>query len=232
MKEEDFIQDIEKAEKDVEHEDHFHKKDRKHHLIYAIVALLMLSMFVLWYIPADSIKLDPEPKNIPSLESLYFNVEMTNETHLDVQNPYEYRLLLTPSDPAIKSIADRIVVESCSGDERVCYAKALFYFVRDEFDYVNDPLAFEYVKSAKESLVAKGGDCDDASVLLASLLRAVGFNTRFVFIPGHVYVQVSIPESVQKYKQEQDWINVDATCKNCAFGEVPFQSNKAEKIYV
>lgn len=232
MNEEDILKDALEAEKEVykEQDEEYHKKQKRNKIIWFVIALLLVLMFVLWYIPYDAITLDPEPKNIPKLSDFSFEERYT--AYQNVSSPYEYPLLLTPFDSQIKRVADKIAVQSCYSNERVCFAKALFYFVRDNFDYVNDPLSFEYVKSAQESLLSQGGDCDDASVLLANLMRALGIETRFVFIPGHVYLQIYLPEAVQKYKEEQHWINLDATCKNCAFGEIPWNSNKAEKRYV
>ena len=59
------------------------------------------------------------------------------------------------------------------------------------------------------------------AILLANLLLSVGVNTRFAFVPGHVYVQVKIDEAKQKYKGEDGWITLDPTCKSCSFGQVP-----------
>lgn len=238
MKEEDILEDVKQAEEKIEQEDrhenheHSHKKQRRKNILWSSIAFLLVLMFLAWYIPSESIVLDPEPKHIPTLSELYVEIEKPNATHIPIENIYQYNLLLTPQDPAIKEIADRVVVQSCESNERICFAKALFYFVRDNFDYVSDPLAFEYVKSARESLVTQGGDCDDASVLLSNLLRSVGFETRFVFIPGHVYVEVYVPQAPQKYKIDSHWISVDATCRNCAFGELHWRSFKAEKRYV
>jgi transglutaminase-like putative cysteine protease len=108
----------------------------------------------------------------------------------------------------------------------------LFYFVRDNFEYVSDPTAYEYVKTAKESLISGGGDCDDASVLLANLLDAIGIRSRFVFVPGHVYLQANMPDVLNKYKVEGDMVNLDATCSYCEFGEMSWKNADKEKSYL
>ena len=132
----------------------------------------------------------------------------------------------------IKQIADQIVTLSCTETHPVCNAKAIFYFVQNNFNYLNDPLAFEYYKTPQESLQSNTGDCDDSSILTASLLQAVGFRTRFVFVPGHVFVQVRIPEAISSYKDEDNWINLDATCSGCKFGEIHYSYSKKEKRYL
>ena len=174
---------------------------------------------IVMVVPYYAIRLDPEPKNIPSLEEVAYDVKGDGIT---VSSASEMHKLLKPNDPAIKRVADRIVTKSCEGN-KICHAKAIFYFVRDNFDYVGDPVNYEYIKSAKESLSSKALDCDDFSVLLANLEEAVGVDAEFVFIPGHVYVKIYLPDARKGYKQPDNWIYLDATCSNCRFGEVPYK---------
>jgi transglutaminase-like putative cysteine protease len=185
-----------------------------------IITIFLLLIITMWVFSYYAVKLDPEPKNIPTIDDV---VPKNLEPDPDSITNNINNIQLTPNDPEIKLIADKIASSSCDGS-KVCQAKAIFYFVRDNFDYVSDPNAFEYIKSAKQSLVSGGGDCDDASVLLANLLESIGIKTRFILIPKHVYVQASIPEATKRHKAEDDWVNLDATCKNCRFGEIPYQS--------
>ena len=217
MKEEDLLKEAQEIDKELK-EGKIKIRDTKTPLIYVIIPFLILLM-ILMIIPYYSIKLNPEPKNIPGLEIIPENIELIDLGNISYRS---YNNYLTPNDPVIKQLADKIVTQSCK-ENRICYAKALYYFVRDNFNYVSDPLAFEYVKTPRESLIAKGGDCDDASVLLANLERAIGINTKFVFIPGHVYIQIYLPEAPKKYSKD-GWINLDATCKNCEFGEISYRN--------
>lgn len=187
-----------------------------------IILLFLLLIIILWILPSYSVKLDPEPVRIAALEEvLPPNIVLGNRTELNTK--VDFIKLIEPSDHVIKHVADKIAVISCEGN-RICQAKAIYYFVRDNFEYISDPNAYEYVKSARESLVHGGGDCDDASVLLANLEEAIGIKTRFVFIQGHVYIQAYLPEALKKYKTEDGWVDLDATCKTCGFGEIPYQN--------
>ena len=60
--------------------------------------------------------------------------------------------------------------------------KALYRFVRDRIRYVRDIRGVETLHTADRILENKQGDCDDKSVLLASLLESLGFQTRFTAI--------------------------------------------------
>ncbi len=196
-----------------------------------ILAIFLALIIVLWYIPSYAVKIDPYPKYIPTIEEVIPSQISLDTINNSINTKEDFLRFLNFNDPVIKQTADRIVTKACKSN-KVCHAKAIFYFVRDRFDYVSDPNAFEYVKTAKESLVNGGGDCDDASVLAANLLGAVGIRTRFVFIPGHVYIQAYLPEALKKYKTEEDWVNLDPTCKNCEFGEIPIENINKFKTYV
>lgn len=75
---------------------------------------------------------------------------------------------------------------------------ALHRFVRDEIRYVRDIRDVETLHDPAFVLENRFGDCDDKSMLLASLLESVGHPARFVavgFEPGdlsHVYVETRL----------------------------------------
>jgi len=185
-----------------------------------ILGLFLILLLILWYVPTQLVRIDPSPRYIPSLQEV-IPKGIVADGGKSPSSKEEFKSFLTPNDPVVKQTADK-VVQGCEGG-KVCHAKAIYYFVRDNFQYVSDPSAFEYVKSAKESLAAQGGDCDDAAVLAANLLQAVGIRTRFVFIPGHVYIQAYLPDAAKRYKAEDaDYVSLDLTCKDCSFGELPY----------
>src|SRR6266571_6606852 len=92
------------------------------------------------------------------------------------------------------------VVEAaeCLQRDRTCIVRALHSFVRDRIRYVNDVRGVETVQFPERTLQFKAGDCDDKTVLLASMLEALGFKTRLHavgFQPGvlsHVYPEVKL----------------------------------------
>ena len=195
-----------------------------------ILGLFLLLLIVSMAIPFYGIKTNPSPKQIPTIDDIFPNgIEGTIGNKTLINQREDYYSLVHSDEPIVKLAADRIAVASCASPSKVCYAKAIFYFTRDNFQYVNDPSAIEYVKTARQSLMSKGGDCDDASVLMASLLQAVGIRTRFVFEPGHVYIHALLPEALKKYKSDGDWVSLDGTCRYCEFGEISVRSINKEK---
>jgi len=76
--------------------------------------------------------------------------------------------------------------------------RALHAFVRDGIRYLKDPNGVELVQTPLVTLEVRHGDCDDKSVLLATLLESIDHPARYVavgFEPGrfsHVYVETKL----------------------------------------
>ncbi|MCK5107769.1 MAG: transglutaminase domain-containing protein [Nanoarchaeota archaeon] len=202
------------------------KKKGPLHLILGVFLIMVVLALI---IPYYAVRLDPVPKYIATIEDVSsLNFEYGDK--FEINSNTDFIKLLNPSDEIIKGIADRVVVKAECGGNKVCYAKSLFYFVKGNIEYVNDPPT-EYVKSARETLLNGAGDCDDSSVLLANLLQSIGINTRFVFIPGHVYVEAYLPEALSKYR-DNGWVALDATCQYCEFGDINYKSQKDDRTYI
>ncbi|MDR1792413.1 MAG: hypothetical protein LBR36_03075 [Bacteroidales bacterium] len=73
---------------------------------------------------------------------------------------------------------------------QICRQFALIKYIKDNYKYVNDPSDFDYFAPPTESIDLMAGDCDDYSILMASVLRAIGANVRIVWAPGHVYPEL------------------------------------------
>ena len=86
--------------------------------------------------------------------------------------------------------------------------KNLHRFVRDHIRYIRDIRDVETVAFPEITLELGQGDCDDKSVLLASLLESIGHPTRFIavgFKPhnySHVYLETKIGNT---------WIGLETT---------------------
>jgi transglutaminase-like putative cysteine protease len=212
---------IKEAEEDNKESSNWYKGPIK-----IILGLFMLLLIIMMVVPFYGVKQNPEPNYVPTLEEL--NIPELEIPTINSDNINAF----VQVTPEIKQLADKIVTLSCIKTHKICNAKSIFYFVQQNFNYLNDPLAFEYYKTPQESLKSKSGDCDDGSILLSSLLQSIGLRTRFVFVPGHVYVQVRIPEAISAYKEDNNWINLDSTCSNCEFGEIHYSYTNSEKRYL
>lgn len=89
------------------------------------------------------------------------------------------------------------------GEARVIHA-----FVRDKIRYIRDPRGLETIVQPDKLLQIQSGDCDDKSVLVATLLEAAGHKTRLVAVGSfpekfsHVYVETLLGNK---------WIPVETT---------------------
>ncbi len=231
MEHEELAKDIAAVEQELKEKPHRRSKSP----VYFVLVPLIVFFMILWIVPSYYVKLNPEPQHIPGFDEVITVTEQELETaDANVQDRRaEIRNFLEPNRPEVKQLADRIVSVSGCPVDRTCYAKALFYFVQRNIQYVNDP-PDEYIKPFDEIIVSQVGDCDDHAVLLANLLQSIGIHTKFVFIPGHVYVQAYLPDSIRRYhdKKADGWVNLDATCSGCRFAELPQFAVAAERFFV
>lgn len=87
------------------------------------------------------------------------------------------------------------IVSNPSDDE--CVIDGLLTFCQDRGDFessihYNDDGTDDFSKYPIETLAEGGGDCEDHSILFASLARALDYNVRICVIPGHVFVAVQL----------------------------------------
>jgi transglutaminase superfamily protein len=101
--------------------------------------------------------------------------------------------------------------------------RAIFDWVRRNVRFFKDIDGVETLRTAREVLTIRGGDCDDITVLLSSLLLTIGHGVRLVTIssdadaPGvfsHIYCEVEIGGQ---------WVPLDAARRDPAFGKGPRQ---------
>jgi tetratricopeptide (TPR) repeat protein len=69
--------------------------------------------------------------------------------------------------------------------------------------YIKDPTAgyaaktlesatIDFMQFPSQTLSYKGGDCDDLTVLYCALLQAIGMDSAFITVPGHIYAAVDL----------------------------------------
>lgn len=110
-------------------------------------------------------------------------------------------------DPYVIQTACNIVYQTPQFSDDA-EARALFEFVRDRIRYVRDVVGVETLTDPAMTLRRMVGDCDDQSTLLAALLEAVGYPTRFVMAGysgrefEHVYLQALL---------HGEWVSMDPT---------------------
>jgi len=83
--------------------------------------------------------------------------------------------------------------------------------------------ALDYLQFPVQTLTYRAGDCDDLSILYSALLEAVGVETAFVTVPGHIYVAFALDLSQEDssrlfsnredliFQENDTWIPVEIT---------------------
>lgn len=95
-------------------------------------------------------------------------------------------------------------------------AYGMNYVIDPDSSYIElsqDTSALDTLLFPAEALTYRAGDCDDLSILYASLLESVGIKTAFITIPGHIYMafslDVSEDEARRALKDTSDLVFVD-----------------------
>ncbi len=195
--------------------EHSHEADEEKQRITplsVIIAIFLMFLIIIMIVPFYAVKLDPEPKPVPKL-SLSITKIPNRANSIWGINKFN---LTQP----VRDLSLRIISKACSSS-KICYAKALYYYVRDNINYVSDPKRTEYVQSPEETLLG-GGDCEDKAILLHYMMKSIGIKSRIAIIQGHAFNQIIINEGAKKY---HDWLSLDTTCRNCRFGELGIGEN-------
>ena len=122
----------------------------------------------------------------------------------------------------------------------VQYAMGIFETL-DKFgiNYVVDPssafadnvgtASIDFLQFPYQTLMYKGGDCDDLSILVCSLFEAVGIRTAFITIPGHIFMAFDSgltaeegEEQLRNFEnyivlEDEVWIPLEITLSNEGF---------------
>ncbi len=128
------------------------------------------------------------------------------------------RFKLAPAElVAVRRAALGLVRELAPNDD-VAEVRALWSYVRDSIRYVKDVRGVDTLQSPRTTLELAQGDCDDKSLLLASLLESIGYATRFTVsatVPRGSYNHVFIEAFVPKLGR---WIPLESSITGFPFG--------------
>ena len=154
---------------------------------------------------------------------------------------------VSSKDPAAmwfaKYVASTVREDIRSGvPQNIQYAMAVFKAL-DEFgiNYVKDPTsAFEdnvgtasidFLQFPYQTLMYRGGDCDDLSILVCSLFESLGIKTAFITIPGHIYMAFDSGFTLEQAKEyfvslddfivdgNQVWVPLEITLSDEGFNK-------------
>jgi len=137
---------------------------------------------------------------------------------------------VTPRDPAVDELArqaSRAVLAMDGnpfGNRNLAFTAAMTDALAElGVTYIPDPTnpfatvsatphAVDTIHYPYQTLDRLSGDCDDTTVLMASLLGNVGVNTQFVDVPGHIFLLVD----TGLHENNRSALGVDSTMTRCA----------------
>jgi len=90
-------------------------------------------------------------------------------------------------------------------------------------EYSENPMAVDFLQFPRQTLEFGAGDCDDLSILYCSLFEAIGIETAFITVPGHIFMAFALemaPEQVRNrfsrtdeliFRNDKAWVPVETT---------------------
>lgn len=155
---------------------------------------------------------------------------------------------VTAKDPAIMGFAKNVAsmlheVESQAINKNLQKAIAIHNALNIYgMSYVTDPTtsyadlslsdtAIDFLQFPRETLTYRAGDCDDLSILHCALFEAVGIETAFITVPGHIFMAFALglePEEAARVFNNRDnllirndkvWIPFEITAIKKSFVE-------------
>ncbi|MDI3539216.1 MAG: hypothetical protein PWR29_540 [Methanolobus sp.] len=171
--------------------------------------------------------------------------EIQCDYYIDVYKAYSQRSRVRNygqfvSDPYDDELISQITtqMESLAWDanyrsDEIPYVTMAFV---QSLPYISDSVSSgydEYPRFPFETLYNGGGDCEDSSILLASLLYDMGYGVVLIELPGHMAVGVRGDDALygNYYEYEGDkYFYLETTNSGWAVGEIPEQFLGAEAI--
>ena len=135
-------------------------------------------------------------------------------------------------DPRIYEISREVISQSgTTFGYDIDELEAIYQFVQGRVRYVRDPYGRDTYQGAVDTLDKfKTGDCEDSTILIASMLLTVGYPValKLASIGGelwdHIYSLAGVPP-----KEPEKWVAMDATLINGRLGQEP--ETKYEKMF-
>lgn len=102
----------------------------------------------------------------------------------DEAEPYLNKIVLEDINLRQKAVS---ITEGCGGGDKECQVNKIYRNVVENYNYYSDPRKQEFIQSPYETMQIKGGDCEDLTILLNSLLENIGIKTYLVLTENHAY---------------------------------------------
>jgi len=138
------------------------------------------------------------------------------------------------TDIGVRRVAEAVVRKrGIKGRDYLGEIKALTAWVRSKTRYTRDPYGAELIRHPRRQIYefSKSGqilsDCEESSVLLASLLGSLGHDVRVVLIDSSPYSR-DINHAIAQVKIEGRWLFLETTKQK----EIGWSPQHSREIYI
>ena len=138
-------------------------------VILSIIVILVLGGYIVYkqkILTSENNKTITETEETTSDESSYI-VQKPIDPIIQKVEPFISKIVF--DDVNLRSKAGSIVSGCPSGDKE-CQLNKVYRYVVESYNYYSDPRNREFIQSPYETMNIKGGDCEDLTILLNSLL--------------------------------------------------------------
>ncbi len=173
-------------------------------------------------------------------------LDIQNRNQMTWDDDRKAAAFVASGDPTVQRLSRNITavtrsVENVALNERLRNAIAIHetlalygleYVIDPDSSYIElseNENAIDYLQFPSQTLDFRAGDCDDLSILYASLMEAIGIPTAFVTIPGHIFMafDLGIDEGEARrtfanpddliYHEGSAWVPVETTLQGDSF---------------
>jgi len=173
-------------------------------------------------------------------------LDIQNRNQMTWDDDRKAAAFVTSGDPTVQRLSRNVAavtrsVENVALNERLRNALAIHealalygleYVIDPDSSYIElseNENAIDYLQFPSQTLDFRAGDCDDLSILYASLMEAIGIPTAFVTVPGHIFMafDLGIDEGEARrtfanpddliYYDGSAWVPVETTLQGESF---------------
>lgn len=153
------------------------------------------------------------------LHVYYLSRPRSTDHRVYAVDPFHSRII-----DAVAASIDRYARQNALSEaETIEFATTFVHHLEYVPDDVSTPYD-DYPRYPIETLVHRGGDCEDTSILLAAILQALGYAVGLLSIPEHLQVGVvrdsSFPGTYYEHNQRRYYV-LEATGGGWRLGEMP-----------
>jgi len=120
------------------------------------------------------------------------DIQIDSRYRMYWEHPKLISAWITKSDQTIRKITTSVCAGLAPGqyteDSVECAERLWRYLQKAGVRYVSDPQGIEYVQYPLETLSKRAGDCEDLSVLYATMLESVGIKTKLILLSDHIFM--------------------------------------------